>query len=147
MMQHIACKAVLTLMANILLHPALKCKEVIFYRVGAACRLQGRGAIMLRDPPPAAETNRCTTAEKFAKYANGGSLSMCQIESVAFGINQCHHSDGSQQCLPQYSLDIPNKQPYKSYLSFVKNSMWILLSFHFHFHYIHTLFEYSLKMK
>ena len=38
MMQHIACKAVLTLMANILLHPALKCKEVIFYRVGAACR-------------------------------------------------------------------------------------------------------------
>ena len=38
--------------------------------------------------------DQCTTAEKFAKYANGGSLSMCQIESVAFGINQCHHSDG-----------------------------------------------------
>ena len=44
---------------------------------------------MLRDPPPAAETT-APTAEKFAKYANGGSLSMCQIESVAFGINQCH---------------------------------------------------------
>ena len=43
--------------------------------------------------------DQCTTAEKFAKYANGGSLSMCQIESVAFGINQCHHSDEEENCL------------------------------------------------
>ena len=28
-----------------------------------------------------------------AKYANSGSLSMCQIDPVAFGINQCHHDD------------------------------------------------------
>ena len=34
-------------------YPALKCKEVIFYRLSAASK--ARGAIMLRDPPgPAA---------------------------------------------------------------------------------------------
>ena len=50
--------------------------------------------VFLMWDPKREPLDQCTTAEKFAKYANGGSLSMCQIESVAFGINQCHHSDG-----------------------------------------------------